>query len=60
MPNGKGIRTKAIIGFGDVLVATTTKRVWYMEFAEDKSMAFCTMREKFPNAKYKQMVDTTK
>jgi AraC family transcriptional regulator of adaptative response/methylated-DNA-[protein]-cysteine methyltransferase len=43
--------------FGEVLVASTQKGVCHMAFAEDEVQAFDTLREKFPNASYRQVAD---
>jgi AraC family transcriptional regulator of adaptative response/methylated-DNA-[protein]-cysteine methyltransferase len=44
--------------FGDIIVATTSKGVCYMAFADDHTLAFNVLHEKFPNAFYRQMTDT--
>lgn len=43
--------------FGDVIVAATPKGICHMAFADDQAMAFDILQEKFPNARYAQMVD---
>lgn len=43
--------------FGDVLVASTTKGICHMAFADDKSKALHILKAKFPNASYTQIVD---
>ncbi len=43
--------------FGDVLVASTTKGVCYLAFADDKTLAFNELRAQFPNATCNQKVD---
>ena len=43
--------------FGDILVASTTKGICYMAFADDENEALEALQKKFPNATYKQMVD---
>ena len=43
--------------FGDILVASTSKGICYMAFAEEEEKAFQQLKNKFPNAHYHQMVD---
>lgn len=43
--------------FGSLLVASTTKGICYMAFAEDETLAFEELRKNFPNARYRQMLD---
>jgi AraC family transcriptional regulator of adaptative response/methylated-DNA-[protein]-cysteine methyltransferase len=43
--------------FGDILVASTSKGISHMAFADDESAALKDLKMKFPNAHYKQMVD---
>lgn len=43
--------------FGDIIVASTTKGICYMAFADDKQAAFDELRTKFPNATYTQFAD---
>ncbi len=43
--------------FGNILVASTEKGICYMAFADDESVAFSTMQNHFPNARFRQMVD---
>jgi AraC family transcriptional regulator, regulatory protein of adaptative response / methylated-DNA-[protein]-cysteine methyltransferase len=43
--------------FGDILVASTQKGICYMAFADDEKKALADLKENFPNAHYKQMVD---
>jgi len=43
--------------FGNILVASTSKGICYMAFADDEMKAFKTLQNNFPNAAYKQMVD---
>ncbi len=43
--------------FGNILVASTEKGVCYMAFYDDKTVAFSTLLNQFPNAHFKQMVD---
>jgi len=44
--------------FGNLLVASTTKGVCYMAFYEDENQAFELLKAKFPNANYKQYLDS--
>lgn len=43
--------------FGNILVASTPKGICHIAFADDEEKALNALREKFPNAAYKQMVD---
>jgi AraC family transcriptional regulator, regulatory protein of adaptative response / methylated-DNA-[protein]-cysteine methyltransferase len=43
--------------FGNVLVASTSKGICHMAFADSEDKALITLRRKFPNAHYRQMVD---
>ena len=43
--------------FGNILVASTSKGICYMAFADDEQNAFQQLQINFPNAHYKQMVD---
>jgi len=43
--------------FGDLLVASTNKGICYMAFAENEESAFTAMKQRFPNARFTQMVD---
>ena len=43
--------------FGNLLVASTEKGICHMSFADDEQDAFNYLKQKFPNAAYKQMVD---
>lgn len=43
--------------FGKLIVASTTKGICYMAFADNEHQAFVDLQMQFPNAKYKQMVD---
>lgn len=45
--------------FGDILVASTSKGICYMAFADDEVVAAKILREHFPNAHFRQMVDLT-
>lgn len=43
--------------FGNILVASTTKGICYMAFADNEADAFQQLKLQFPNARYQQMVD---
>jgi AraC family transcriptional regulator, regulatory protein of adaptative response / methylated-DNA-[protein]-cysteine methyltransferase len=43
--------------FGDMLVASTSKGICHMAFADDEHEALAALQKIFPNAHYKQMVD---
>lgn len=43
--------------FGNILVASTPKGICHMAFAEDEKQALQVLKEMFPNAAYRQMVD---
>ncbi|HUM47922.1 MAG TPA: methylated-DNA--[protein]-cysteine S-methyltransferase [Chitinophagales bacterium] len=43
--------------FGDVLVASTSKGICHMAFADSEQEAFIALQNKFPNAHYTQKVD---
>jgi AraC family transcriptional regulator of adaptative response/methylated-DNA-[protein]-cysteine methyltransferase len=43
--------------FGDILVASTAKGICYMAFADDQEEAFAGLRNSFPKAQFRQMVD---
>jgi AraC family transcriptional regulator of adaptative response/methylated-DNA-[protein]-cysteine methyltransferase len=43
--------------FGDIIVASTSKGICYMAFADDEKQAFNDLHRHFPNAHFKQMVD---
>ncbi|RCH56635.1 cysteine methyltransferase [Mucilaginibacter hurinus] len=43
--------------FGDVIVASTSKGICYMAFANDRDDAFGQLKMQFPNAEYKQFAD---
>ncbi len=43
--------------FGNILVASTGKGVCHLAFAEDEQDALRELKQKFPNAQYRQMVD---
>jgi len=43
--------------FGNIIVASTSKGICYMAFADDREDAFSKLQEQFPNATYTQVVD---
>jgi AraC family transcriptional regulator of adaptative response/methylated-DNA-[protein]-cysteine methyltransferase len=43
--------------FGDILVASTSKGICHMAFADNEKGALKTLQNSFPSAHYKQMVD---
>ena len=43
--------------FGNIIVASTTKGICHIAFAEDETEAFQTLQAFFPNAIYKQKLD---
>ncbi|MCC5943173.1 MAG: methylated-DNA--[protein]-cysteine S-methyltransferase [Balneolaceae bacterium] len=43
--------------FGIMLVASTEKGICYLGFVEDKNQSLLELREKFPNALYKEKID---
>ncbi|MEJ8843700.1 methylated-DNA--[protein]-cysteine S-methyltransferase [Lacibacter sp. H375] len=43
--------------FGNIIVASTQKGICYMAFADDEHLAFDALRNHFPNARLRQMVD---
>ncbi len=43
--------------FGDILVASTSKGICHMAFADNEKEALKALQKNFPNAHYKQMVD---
>ncbi len=43
--------------FGNILVASTSKGICYMAFADEEMEALKALQKNFPNAVYKQMVD---
>jgi len=43
--------------FGNILVASTSKGICHIAFADNEEQALNTLQTKFPNAGYKQMVD---
>ncbi|HOY05862.1 MAG TPA: methylated-DNA--[protein]-cysteine S-methyltransferase [Saprospiraceae bacterium] len=43
--------------FGNILVASTSKGICYMAFADDGAKALEDLQQHFPNAQYRQMLD---
>jgi len=43
--------------FGNILVASTSKGICHMAFADNEKEALITLQKTFPNARYQQMVD---
>jgi AraC family transcriptional regulator of adaptative response/methylated-DNA-[protein]-cysteine methyltransferase len=43
--------------FGNIIVASTEKGICYMAFVDDETIAFQTMLNHFPNAKFTQTID---
>lgn len=43
--------------FGNIIVASTTKGICHMGFADDRSLAFTILQSHFPNAEFIQIVD---
>lgn len=43
--------------FGNMLVASTSKGICHLAFADDEKAALDALRSKFPNASYRQVVD---
>jgi AraC family transcriptional regulator of adaptative response/methylated-DNA-[protein]-cysteine methyltransferase len=43
--------------FGDILIASTSKGIAYMAFADDETNAFAELKSKFPNATYTSKLD---
>src|SRR3954454_16675659 len=43
--------------FGNILVASTSKGICHMAFADNEKEAMKALQKNFPNARYKQMVD---
>src|SRR3978361_1656132 len=43
--------------FGDILVASTSKGICHMAFADNEEHALEALQKKFPNARYKQTAD---
>lgn len=44
--------------FGNILVASTPKGICHLAFAEDEQEALLSLQKSFPNAIFRQMVDT--
>jgi AraC family transcriptional regulator, regulatory protein of adaptative response / methylated-DNA-[protein]-cysteine methyltransferase len=44
--------------FGNIIVASTTKGICHLAFADDEQTALQILRVTFPNAAFRQMVDT--
>lgn len=44
--------------FGNIIVASTTKGICHLAFADQEKMALYELMALFPNARFKQMVDT--
>ncbi|WP_268846143.1 bifunctional helix-turn-helix domain-containing protein/methylated-DNA--[protein]-cysteine S-methyltransferase [Flavobacterium aestivum] len=44
--------------FGNIIVASTAKGICYMAFVDDESTAFSTMQNHFPNATFRQLLDS--
>jgi AraC family transcriptional regulator of adaptative response/methylated-DNA-[protein]-cysteine methyltransferase len=43
--------------FGNIIVASTSKGICYMAFADDRDEAFNNLHAQFPNSQYTQVVD---
>lgn len=43
--------------FGNILVASTAKGICHMSFADEEELALQSLKQNFPNASYRQMVD---
>jgi AraC family transcriptional regulator of adaptative response/methylated-DNA-[protein]-cysteine methyltransferase len=43
--------------FGDIIVASTTKGICYIAFADDREFALSELNDQFPNAVYHQFAD---
>lgn len=43
--------------FGELFIASTSKGICCMEFADDREMAYGSLLKKFPNARYTQLTD---
>ncbi len=43
--------------FGNIIVASTSKGICFMAFAEDETTGFIVLRDKFPNAKFSKKLD---
>ena len=44
--------------FGNIIVASTTKGICHLAFADDEKDALQQLQSQFPNARFKQVVDT--
>jgi AraC family transcriptional regulator of adaptative response/methylated-DNA-[protein]-cysteine methyltransferase len=44
--------------FGNIIVASTAKGICHLTFADDGHIAFKELQDQFPNAAFKQVVDT--
>lgn len=44
--------------FGNIIVASTTKGICHLAFADDEVMALGELKKLFPNASFRQVVDT--
>jgi len=44
--------------FGNIIVASTTKGICHLAFADDEKEALIQLQLQFPNAKFRQVVDT--
>jgi len=44
--------------FGQIIIATTPKGICYLAFAENETEALCSLKHKFPNARYSQIMDS--
>lgn len=44
--------------FGNIIVASTAKGICHLAFAEDETLALAHLKQLFPNASFRQMVDT--
>jgi AraC family transcriptional regulator of adaptative response/methylated-DNA-[protein]-cysteine methyltransferase len=43
--------------FGNILVASTSKGICHLSFADEEALALDTLKQQFPNATYRQVVD---
>lgn len=43
--------------FGDIIVAATSKGICHMAFVDEPAVAFRVLQEKFPKARYRQVMD---
>ena len=44
--------------FGNIIVASTSKGICHLAFADDETVAFGQLQNQFPKAQFKQVVDT--